>query len=111
MNGVLKTFTVSTLSTGTDSPHLPDSVGTINVFKTPFMAQYGRFTSGVVSVETRRGGDKWHADLNDPFPDFRFRSWHMDGIRDASPRFVLGGPIIADRLYFAQTVQYDLKKV
>jgi Carboxypeptidase regulatory-like domain/TonB-dependent Receptor Plug Domain len=87
-----------------------DSVETVNVFKTPFMAQYGRFTAGVVSVETRRGGDKWHADLNDPFPDFRFRSWHMVGIRDVSPRFVLGGPIIADRLYFAQTLQYDLMK-
>lgn len=87
-----------------------DSVQEVQVFKTPFMAQYGRFTSGVVTVETRRGGDKWHAELNDPLPDFRFRSWHMVGIRDISPRAVFSGPIIAGKLYFAQTIQYDLKK-
>ena len=87
-----------------------DSVQTLEVLRTPFLAQYGRFTAGVVDVETRRGGDKWHADLNDPLPDFRFRSWHMVGIRDDSPRFVFGGPIVANRLYFAETVQYDLDK-
>ncbi|PYT05646.1 MAG: hypothetical protein DMF60_11255, partial [Acidobacteria bacterium] len=34
-----------------------DSVQTIEVFKTPYLAQFGRFSAGVVSVETRRGGD------------------------------------------------------
>ena len=87
-----------------------DSVLEVQVFKTPFMAQYGRFTSGVVAVETRRGGDKWHYELNDPLPDFRFRSWHMVGIRDSTPRAVIGGPLIKNRLYFAETLQYDLKK-
>ena len=57
-----------------------DSIETVNVLNTPFLAQYGRFTQSVVAVETRRGGDKWHYDLNDPFPDFRIRSYHMRGI-------------------------------
>jgi len=43
-----------------------DSVETISVFKTPYLAQFGRFTAGIVSVETRRGGDKWSLELNDP---------------------------------------------
>ena len=43
-----------------------DSIESVNVLNTPFLAQYGRFTSGVVAVETRRGGEKWHAELNDP---------------------------------------------
>src|SRR5215813_11256010 len=30
-----------------------DSVENISVFKTPYLAQFGRFTAGVVSVETR----------------------------------------------------------
>jgi hypothetical protein len=88
-----------------------DSVQVMNFFSTPFQAQYGRFSSGVVAVETRRGSDKWHYEVNDPLPDFRFRSWHMHGLQDASPRFVLGGPLIANRLYFAQTVLYDLQKL
>lgn len=83
-----------------------DAVESINVLSTPFMAQYGRFTSGVVAVETRRGGEKWHSELNDPFPDFRVRSWHMRGIRNETPRFVVGGPIIANRLYVNTALQY-----
>src|SRR5947209_1333069 len=88
-----------------------DSIEEVSVLKTPFMAQYGRFTAGVVSVETRRGGEKWHSELNDPFPDFRFRSWHMTGIRDTSPRAVLSGPLIPNKLYLSETVLYDLRKI
>ena len=88
-----------------------DAIESVNVLNTPFLAQYGRFTQTVVAVETRRGGDKWHADLNDPFPDFRIRSYHMRGIRNETPRFVLDGPLIHDRLYFLSALQYFIDKV
>ena len=98
-------------ATGKFGPTVPvDSVETINVLTTPFLAQYGRFTSGVVAVETRRGGEKWHAELNDPFPDFRIRSWHMRGIRNETPRAVLGGPLIPNRLYFISALTYFFEK-
>ncbi len=87
-----------------------DSIESVNVLNTPFLAQYGRFTSGVIAVETRRGGEKWHADLNDPFPDFRIRSWHMRGIRDVSPRFVVGGPLLRNRLYINTALQYNFQR-
>ncbi|MBV9225357.1 MAG: TonB-dependent receptor, partial [Acidobacteriaceae bacterium] len=99
-------------ATGKFGPTVPvDSVETVNVLNTPFLAQYGRFTTGVVAVETRRGGEKWHAELNDPFPDFRIRSWHMRGIRNETPRAVLGGPLIANRLYFISSLTYILDKI
>ena len=99
-------------ATGNFGASVPvDSIQVMNVFRTPFLAQYGRFSSGVVAVETRRGGDRWHFDLNDPFPDFRIRSWHLDGLQDASPRLVVGGPLIEGRLYFAQTILYDVQKI
>ena len=88
-----------------------DSIETVNVLNTPFLAQYGRFTQSVVAVETRRGGDKWHFDLNDPFPDFRIRSYHMVGIRNETPRAALGGPVIKDRLFVITALQYILDKV
>lgn len=88
-----------------------DSVETVNVLSTPFLAQYGRFTQTVVAVETKRGGEKWHGDLNDPFPDFRIRSYHMRGIRNETPRGVLGGSIIHNRLYVNSALQYLLDKV
>ena len=87
-----------------------DSIQSVNVLNTPFLAQYGRFTTGVVAVETKRGGEKWHAELNDPFPDVRVRSWHPRGIRNETPRSVFGGPLIRDRLYLISSVQYFLDK-
>jgi hypothetical protein len=98
-------------ATGNFSTSVPvDSVQVMNVFSTPFLAQYGRFSSGVVAVETKRGGDKWHFEINDPLPDFRFRSWRLHGLQDASPRLVVGGPLLEGKLYFAQTVLYDVQK-
>lgn len=98
-------------ATGRFGQSIPvDSIETVNVLQTPFLAQYGRFTQSVVAVETRRGGEKWHAELNDPFPDFRIRSYHMRGIRNETPRFVLGGPLVRDRLYFIGALQYFLEK-
>jgi hypothetical protein len=87
-----------------------DSIESVNVLTTPFLAQYGRFTQSVVAVETRRGGDKWHADLNDPFPDFRIRSYHMRGIRNETPRASIGGPLIHNRLYVITALLYFLDK-
>jgi hypothetical protein len=83
-----------------------DTVQTIQVSEMPYLAQYGKFTAGVVSAETRRGGDKWDYSLNDPFPDFRIRSGHMEGVADASPRFNLSGPLIKDKLYFVEGAEY-----
>jgi hypothetical protein len=87
-----------------------DSVETIEVSEMPYLAEYGRFTAGVVAADTRRGGEKWNYSLNDPFPDFFIRSGHLDGIRDAAPRFNLSGPIIANRLYFLEGAEYLLDK-
>ncbi len=87
-----------------------DSIESVNVLNTPFLAQYGRFTQSVVAVETKRGGDKWHAELNDPFPDFRIRSYHMRGIANETPHGVIGGPVIKDRLFVITALQYFLDK-
>lgn len=99
-------------ATGKFGQTLPvDSVETMNVLSTPFLAQYGRFTQTVVAVETKRGGDKWHYDLNDPFPDFRVRSYHMRGIMNWTPHIVVGGPVIKNRLFIISALQYYLDKV
>jgi len=87
-----------------------DSVETLNVFQTPYMAEYGRFTAGLVSVETRRGGEKWKWELNDPFPDFYVRSWRLRGLRDATPRLNLEGPLISGKLYFSEGLEYEVRK-
>ena len=88
-----------------------DSVETLNVYQTPFLAEYGRFTGGLVSVETRRGTDTWKWEINDPLPDFRIRSDHLRGIMDATPRLNVEGPLIEGKLYFSEGFEYEIRKV
>jgi hypothetical protein len=87
-----------------------DSVETLSVMQTSFLAQYGRYTAALVSVETRRGGDKWKAELNDPLPDFRIRSYHLRGIRDATPRLNFEGPLLKNKLFFSEGFEYEDRK-
>jgi hypothetical protein len=87
-----------------------DQVESLNVYQTPFQAEYGRFTAGLVSVETRRGGDKWKFEFNDPFPEWRIRSWQLRGLRTATPRLNFQGPLIAGRLYISEGFEFDIRK-
>jgi hypothetical protein len=87
-----------------------DIVQTMNVYQTPFLAEYGNFSAGLVSVETRRGGEQWKWELNDPFPDFIIRSYHLRGLRDATPRLNLEGPVIPGKLYFSAGLEFTIRK-
>jgi outer membrane receptor protein involved in Fe transport len=87
-----------------------DVIETIQVYKSPFLAEYGRFSAAVVAVTTRRGGDQWHYELNDPTPEFRIRSGRLVGIRGFTPRFAATGPIVKSKLYFAGAGSFELRK-
>src|SRR5439155_20942605 len=87
-----------------------DSVEMLNVYHTPYLAEYGRFTAGLVSVETRRGGDQWKWELNDPLPEFRIRSYHLRGLKTATPRLNFEGPLIVRNLYLSEGFEYEARK-
>jgi hypothetical protein len=87
-----------------------DSVEALNVFQAPYLAEYGRFTAGLVTVETRRGGDQWKWELNDPLPEFRIRSRHLRGLRTATPRLNFEGPILPHKLYLSEGFEYEVRK-
>jgi hypothetical protein len=87
-----------------------DSVEALNVFQAPYLAEYGRFTAGLVTVETRRGGDQWKWELNDPLPEFRIRSHHLRGLRTATPRLNFEGPLLAHKLYISEGFEYEIRK-
>jgi hypothetical protein len=88
-----------------------DSVEAVNVYQTAFLAEYGRFTAGLVSVETRRGGDKWKWELNDPLPEFRIRSYQLRGLKTATPRLNFEGPLIAGKLFVSEGAEYVVRKI
>ena len=87
-----------------------DSVENISVAETPYLAQYGKFTAGVVTVDTRRGSEKWSFSVNDPLPEFRIRSLQLRGLKNATPRLNLSGPIIKNKLYVLEGGEYLINK-
>ncbi len=108
---LINSVNVTDPATGDFGLSIPiDSVETISVSEMPYLAEYGKFTAGVVAAQTRRGGEKWEWSLNDPLPDFKIRSMHMEGVRDASPRFNVSGPVIKNKLYFLEGAEYLLYK-
>ncbi len=95
--------------TGSFSIQVPiDAVESVEVQKTAYQAQYGRFTGGLTSVQTKAPADRWSWELNDFLPSPRIKSGHWVGIADDSPRFSFTGPILKDKLTFSQYTMYDL---
>jgi hypothetical protein len=98
-------------ATGSFGATVPiDIVETLKVYKSPFLAEYGRFSAAVVAVTTRRGGDEWHFELNDPTPELRIRSGRIRGVRGFTPRFASTGPLVPGKLYFAGAGSFELRK-
>lgn len=87
-----------------------DSVESVQVFLHPYKAEYGQFSGGVTRIETRRGGDRWHFEVNDFFPDFRFKGGHLVGVAEDTPRLNFNGPLIKKRLYLSQSLGYTISK-
>ena len=108
---VVNSTNVTDPVTGQFEPTVPiDSVEAVSVYKTPYLARYGGFTAGIVEVDTRRGGEKWKYELNDPFPEFRIRSHHFEGVKEVTPRVSIAGPVIPGKLYFSEGFEYEMRK-
>src|SRR5262249_13665030 len=59
-------------STGLTSVSLPDdAIDSVAVLPNPYAVEYGRFSSGLVVIQTRRAGDTWKTRLNNLDPTFR----------------------------------------
>jgi hypothetical protein len=87
-----------------------DSVESVQVFEHPYTAEYGAFIGGVTEVETRRGKEHWHAEVNDFLPDMRFKGGHIVGVAEDTPRVNFNGPLIKDRLFLSQSLSYSIAK-
>jgi hypothetical protein len=95
--------------TGSFSIQVPiDAVESLEVQKTAYQAQFGRFSGGLTSVQTKAPLDKWNWELNDFLPSPRIKSGHWVGLEDDSPRLSFTGPILKDKLTFSEYSMYDL---
>ena len=67
--------------TGSYSIDVPlDAVESVDVQKTAYQAQYGRFSGGLTTVQTKAPLNNWHWELNDFVPSPRVKSGHIVGI-------------------------------
>jgi hypothetical protein len=98
-------------STGGFRLALPvDAVEAVQVFLHPYTAELGQFTTGITKVETRAGGEHWHAEINDFLPDLRFVRGRVIGIAEDAPHLNANGPLLKDRLFLSQSGSYTIAK-
>jgi hypothetical protein len=97
--------------TGSFSIPIPlDSIQTMTVDKAPYSAEYGGFSGGLTTIETKPPSSSWNYGLMDFIPGLRGKSDHIVGISDFTPRFYFGGPLIKNRLNFFEAITYDVNK-
>ncbi len=98
--------------TGDFGLELPtDAVETIQVISNPYLSEFGRFSSGIALLETRRGSNEWRFTANNPLPWPQFHGKSIRGIRNFSPRLLVGGPLVKDRLFLTQALQYEKRRI
>ena len=97
-------------ATGLTQVSLPDdAIDSVSVLPNPYAVEYGRFSSGLVVIQTRRAADVWKTRLNNLDPTFRTKRGQpfvVTGIEAFAPRLETGGPIIRNRLFIEQTAQF-----
>ena len=98
-------------STGNFGIELPsDAVESVNVVPNPYAAEEGRFSASLVRVETRAGTGTWRATANTfvPAPCLKLCDGYSWGLRDYNPRVWFGGPLVKDRVFISQALEYRL---
>jgi hypothetical protein len=97
--------------TGSFAIEVPlDAVESLEVHKTAYLVEYGRFSGGLTSVQTKPPSNQWIFELNDFVPTPRIRSGHLVGIADNKPRVSFTGPLWRNKLNFSESFTYDLVK-
>ena len=86
-----------------------DGIDSVSVLPNPYEAEFGRFSSGLVMIQTRRAGDRWKVHLYDLEPALRLKRFtvlQVTGVTVWKPSVEIGGPIVKGRVFMEQTAQY-----
>jgi hypothetical protein len=97
--------------TGSFSVDVPlQSIESLQVSKDAYRADYGGFSGGLTTLDTRPPLGEWHYEVQNITPNPRFETGTLMGIADFNPAFYLTGPIVKNRLNFAESLEYDVDK-
>ena len=91
-------------STGDFDLELPSgAVESVEVLSNPFAAEYGRFSTSVTQVRTKRGTNEWLFKPDNLVPGFGKGFLFVNKFE---PRFSISGPLKKDKLLFGEYLQY-----
>ena len=91
-------------STGDFDLELPSgAVESVEVLSNPFAAEYGRFSTSVTQVRTKRGTNDWIVKPDNLVPGF---GKGFAFVNKFEPRLSISGPLKRDRLLLGQYFQY-----
>jgi hypothetical protein len=91
-------------SSGDFDLELPgSSLESVEMLANPFAAEYGRFSTSVIRIDTKRGTNEWRVEPGNLVPRFRKG---FAGVRRFEPRLSVRGPLQKDRLFLAQDLQF-----
>jgi hypothetical protein len=97
-------------ATGLTQGSLPDdAIEAVTVLPNPYAVEFGRFSSGLIVIQTRRAADTWKTRVGNLDPSFRTKRgepFNIEGISSFGPRLEVGGPLVKDRVYLHQSAQY-----
>jgi hypothetical protein len=87
-----------------------DIIESMVVYSLPESSQYGGFTGGLTTIETKPPSGSWDYKLRDFIPAFRGKNGYLVGLANWTPRFLFGGPLIKNKLNFTEEVTYEMRK-
>jgi len=91
-------------STGDFDLELPSgAVESVEVLSNPFAAEYGRFSTSVTQVRTKRGTNDWLFKPDNLVPGF---GKGFAFVNKFEPRFSIAGPLKKDKLLLGEYLQY-----
>lgn len=91
-------------STGDFDLELPSgAVESVEVLSNPFAAEYGRFSTSVTQVRTKRGTNEWSVKPDNMMPGF---GKGFAFVNKFEPRLSMSGPLRKDKLLFGEYLQY-----
>ena len=86
------------------------AVETLSIHDTPYNSQYGGFSGGLVTIQTKAPPDKWQYSLMDFVPGLRGKNGQIVGVSSETPRLFVGGPILKRKLNISEAFDYVLRK-
>ena len=87
-----------------------DIIQSMTVYSLPESSEYGGFTGGLTTIETKPPAGTWEYKLRDFVPAFRGKNGHIVGLANWTPRFEFAGPLIKNKLNFSEEVTYELRR-